>query len=65
MEESYLEQYKKKIEDSAIPLYQVMGNRIFSEKFDCDPELVYKYCLENNMTWESVLNFEFDPDVMY
>ena len=61
---TYLEEYVDKIGDP-IPLMQIMGNEIFCDKFNQEPELVYKYCLENKKTWEEVLDYTFDPDAIY
>jgi hypothetical protein len=56
--------YIEKIGDP-IPLYEIMGNQIFEEKFHNDASAVYAYCLENNKTWEEVLDHHYDEDVMY
>lgn len=61
---SYFEEYVDKIGEP-IPLMQIMGNEVYCNKFDQDPELVYKYCLENNKKWEEVLNYTFDPEALY
>lgn len=59
---TYREKYG---EDSLIPRYCVTGNDIFFEKFNHNMELVYIYCLVNNKRWEEVLEFTYDPDVLY
>lgn len=58
-------EYKEKTGGDLIPLYMVMGNSIFSEKFQQSPELVYIYCIEHNKTWEEVLEWEEIPGVEY
>lgn len=63
--DGYIEEYKCKISKELIPLYEVMGNEILAKQFDNNPLLVYKYCLEHNVTWEEVLNHKFDPNVLY
>ena len=60
----YLKLYEKKYGD-VIPLYEIMGNEIFEKKFHCDTEAVYYYCLENNKTWQEVLDFKYEPNVLY
>lgn len=50
-------EYKEKTGGDLIPLYMVMGNSIFAEKFQQSPELVYIYCIEHNKTWEEVLEW--------
>ena len=44
---TYFEEYVDKI-GAPIPLMQIMGDEIFCDKFNQEPELVYKYCLEKN-----------------
>ena len=64
--DKWLNEYKKKFKGAtAIPLMEVMGNKVLSEKFDYNPDLVYIYCIENNTTWEEVLGYKFDPNVVY
>jgi len=58
--EKYLERH-----DNLIPLYQVMGNDVLYNRFHGNTEEVYKYCLEHNTRWESVLRYEYNPDVIY
>ncbi len=58
-------EYKKKTGGDLIPLYMVMGNSVFAEKFQQSPELVYIYCIEHNKTWEEVLEWEEIPGVEY
>lgn len=58
-------EYKEITGGDLIPLYMVMGNSIFSEKFQQSPELVYIYCIEHNKTWEEVLEWEEIPGVEY
>ena len=50
-------EYKEKTGGDLIPLYMVMGNSIFADKFEQSPELVYIYCIEHNKTWEEVLKW--------
>lgn len=64
MEKSLLEQYKDKFGDP-IPLYEIMGNEIFVNKFYGNTDAVYDYCLQHNKTWEEVLGFKFDENVLY
>lgn len=64
MEKSLLEQYKAKFGDP-IPLYEIMGNEIFINKFYGIPDAVYDYCLQHNKTWEEVLGFKPQEDVLY
>ena len=61
---TYFEEYVDKI-GAPIPLMQIMGDEIFCDKFNQEPELVYKYCLENNKTWDEVLDYTFAPDAIY
>ena len=61
----WFNRYKKEISKEVIPLYQVMGNKIFVSKFNSDDTAVYKYCVENNVKWEDVLEWEEIPDVIY
>lgn len=63
-ETDYAEEYKQKISEELIPLYQVMGNEKFAE-FDFNPNAVYKYCIDNNKRWEEVLDYKPDPNVLY
>lgn len=58
-------EYKEKTGGDLIPLYMVMGNSIFAEKFQQSPELVYIYCIEHNKPWEEVLEWEEIPGVEY
>ena len=58
-------EYKEKTGGDLIPLYMVMGNSIFAEKFQQSSELVYIYCVEHNKTWEEVLEWEEIPGVEY
>lgn len=58
-------EYKEKTGGDLIPLYMVMGNSIFAEKFQQSPELVYIYCIEHNKTREEVLEWEEIPGVEY
>lgn len=60
-------EYKKKISEKLIPLFEVMGNKIFDEKFHNNPDEVYAYCINNNVKWEEVLDFkpEYSADVDY
>lgn len=60
-------EYKKKISEKLIPLFEVMGNKIFDEKFHNNPDEVYAYCIKNNVKWEQVLDFnpEYSADVDY
>lgn len=57
--------YVEIIGGDLVPLYMVMGNSIFAEKFQQSPELVYIYCIEHNKTWEEVLEWEEIPGVEY
>ena len=50
-------EYKEKTGGDLIPLYMVMGNSIFAEKFEQSPELVYIYCIRHGKTWEEVLEW--------
>lgn len=50
-------EYKEKTGGDLIPLYMVMGNSIFADKFEQSPELVYIYCIEHNKMWEEVLEW--------
>lgn len=61
----YAKEYKERISKELIPLYCVMGDEVLYGKFHGDTEEVYKYCLEHNVKWEEVLNFKFNPDVLY
>lgn len=56
---------KKHPNAEAIPMMELMGNKVLWDKFNGSQEAVYDYCLENNTTWEEVLGYEFDPNVMY
>ena len=49
----------------AIPMMELMGNQILLEKFNNNPDAVYDYCLDVHKTWEEVLGYKFDPNVMY
>ena len=49
--------YVEIIGGDLVPLYMVMGNSIFADKFEQSPELVYIYCIEHNKTWEEVLEW--------
>ena len=65
MGDKYLKLYLEKHKGAeAIPLYEIMGNKKFYE-FNQDTEAVYAYCLEEYKTWEEVLGYEYDPNVMY
>lgn len=57
--------YVEIIGGDLIPLYMVMGNSIFAEKFQQSPELVYIYCIDHGKTWEEVLEWEEIPGVEY
>lgn len=59
-----LQQYMEKFGEP-IALYEVMGSEIFIEKFQREPDAVYDYCLEKNITWREALEAPFDPDVLY
>ena len=48
-----------------IPMMELMGNSILVEKFYGNPDAVYDYCIENHKTWEDVLGYKYDPDVIY
>ena len=48
-------EYKEKTGGDLIPLYMVMGNSIFAEKFGQSTIALYSYCIEHNKTWEEVL----------
>ena len=61
----WFELYKSLISKEVIPLYQVMGNEILSKKFNYNTIEVYKYCVENNVKWEDVLEYEEIPGVIY
>lgn len=63
----WAKEYKAKISEELIPLYEVMGNEVLANEFDNEPELVYKYCVENNVRWEKVLNFNpnYSKDFYY
>lgn len=58
------ERYLKKHGD-LIPLMEVMGNEILQKEFFGVPELVYDYCLLTNKTWQEVLKFKYQDDVLY
>ncbi len=58
-------EYKEKIGGDLIPLYMVMGNSIFADKFEQSPLLVYAYCIEHNKTWEEVLEWHPIAGVEY
>lgn len=62
---SILEEYKRKLHDDPIPLMQVMGNEILMEKFHGSAGEVYAYCIEHNVKWAEVLEYEFEPGVIY
>ena len=49
--------YVEIIGGDLVPLYMVMGNSIFADKFEQSPEWVYIYCIEHNKTWEEVLEW--------
>lgn len=49
--------YVEIIGGDLVPLYMVMGNSIFAEKFEQSPELVYIYCIRHGKTWEEVLEW--------
>lgn len=62
----WLKEYRKKFKGAdGIPTMELMGNEVFEKQFDNDPEKVYLYCVENNVRWEDVLGYEFDPNVLY
>lgn len=50
-------EYKEKTGGDLIPLYMVMGNSIFAEKFGQSTIALYSYCIEHNKTWEEVLEW--------
>ena len=58
-------EYKEKTGGDLIPLYMVMGNSIFAEKFGQSTIALYSYCIEHNKTWEEVLEWEEIPGVEY
>ena len=58
-------EYKEKTGGDLIPLYMVMGNSIFAEKFGQSTIALYYYCIEHNKTWEEVLEWEEIPSVEY
>lgn len=58
-------EYKEKTGGDLIPLYMVMGNSIFAEKFEQSTIALYSYCIEHNKTWEEVLEWEEIPGVEY
>lgn len=60
--QKYLQQGKDR---TPIPLYEVMGNKIFVEKFDGEDYKVYRYCLDHNKTWQEVLEFKYNENVKY
>ena len=61
----WCKEYRKKISKDFIPMYQVMGNEIFAKKFNDNMNELYRYCVENNVKWEDVLEWEEIPDVIY
>lgn len=50
-------EYKEKTGGDLIPLYMVMGNSIFAEKFGQSTIALYSYCIEHGKTWEEVLEW--------
>ncbi len=63
----FAEEYKKKYGE-LIPTIQVMSNEILCNKFNDNPEEVYQYCLEHNITWKEALKAEIiedNPNVVY
>ena len=44
--------YVEIIGGDLVPLYMVMGNSIFAEKFGQSTIALYSYCIEHNKTWE-------------
>ena len=50
-------EYKEKTGGDLIPLYMIMGNSIFAEKFGQSTIELYSYCIEHNKTWEEVLEW--------
>lgn len=57
--------YVEIIGGDLVPLYMVMGNSIFAEKFGQSTIALYSYCIEHNKTWEDVLEWEETPGVEY
>lgn len=57
--------YVEIIGGDLVPLYMVMGNSIFAEKFRQSTIALYSYCIEHNKTWEEVLEWEEIPGVEY
>ena len=62
---TWFDKYIEEISPEPIALYEVMGNEIFDNEFNGDPEQLYKYCVENKKTWREVLNFKFDESLLY
>lgn len=50
-------EYKEKTGGDLIPLYMVMGNSIFAEKFGQSTIALYSYCIDHGKTWEEVLEW--------
>ena len=74
IDEEFLEQFTsegfreyKKVypKAEAIPMMELMGNEKLFGEFHGEPDAVYDYCLENHKTWEEVLGYKYDPNVMY
>ena len=62
--EELFNEYVRKIGEP-IPMMCVMGDEILYGKFHGNDWEVYQYCLKHNVKWEEVLNFKFDPTVLY
>ena len=62
-----MEKYLKEHDGDGIPLMEIMGNEILSEKFDNNHFAVYAYCNKHGKTWREVLkaNPQYDPNILY
>lgn len=62
----YAEQYKEQKGELA-PLYEIMSNEVFSKQFEGEPERLYRYCLDNNLTWKQALavNISENDSILY
>lgn len=62
-----MDKYLKEHDGDGIPLMEIMGNKILSEKFDNNHFAVYAYCNKHGKTWQEVLeaNPQHNPNVLY
>lgn len=60
-----LKEYKKVTGGQAIARMNLMGNKKLYEEFNDDDCAVYIYCIAKKKTWEEVLEYVDNPDVVY